>query len=531
LPLMTTSADGSYSIQSNNGDGSYIVTSYDSSGDVTTRNYSTTGVLTSDNWTKSDGTYGNDVYHADGSKVSDIYLTDGSWYQTTTNAVGDIDQIHYAADGSEISEVIQKTDGSTVDTHYNSDGTYYILSNDGKGNISESKYSAAGVLTTVIWQKADGSYGSYDVLNMRNPIYTTEIIQNEGTTYNPDGSYFTYTTYFETSNNTNFTRSYFYTADGVYTGSSATTLDANPGDVQTSYTNASGRGTSFWAKSNGTSGIDVLNKDGSKTGQANYLDGSYSTYTDTGLISYTYETVTTTNYTAAGVETGYNTQYTDLYPYYGNKSVDTYYYTPDGTQTGSVNYLDFYDATKGSEIAETKVYSSKEVSDNWYDIAGGSAGTTLYNPDSSYDSISINSNALLENDLSATYKTQDALGNYSTITCSTTGVVTAVRAQNADGTYSITTNDQHGNITQTAYSTANVMTRVDWQKQDGAHGNYSPTGGTSYNADGTYATFTISLDATGVTTISTTYYSAEGVETGTSITTSKSYINGVPVIS
>lgn len=297
--LTTFHADGSYSAYTNDG-----------SGDTSTTNYSAAGVMLSESWTSANGMSGSDTFNANGSSYGMTTNADGSYSDYTNDGAGDLFTTNYSTAGVKLGDNWTNSNGTSGSDSFNADGSsigmtvnidrsYSVYSNDGAGDLLTTNYSAASVELSDTWTRSNGTSGS-DTFNADG--------SSTGETTNADGSYSDYTN------------------DGI-------------GDLFTINYSATGvKLSDSWTNSNGTSGGDAFNGDGSL---------NHSIITD-----------------AAG-------DVTQLFYGTGNVLTSSYTYTTDNTATWA------YFAADGSKL-----------NDSWTK-ADGSSGTDVFNPDGSIASSTV----------------------------------------------------------------------------------------------------------------------------------------------
>jgi hypothetical protein len=261
----TYNPNGSSSGESINADGSLSAYFDDGQGNKKTTYYNAQGIATSDSWTKADGSSGTDTFNADGSSSGTVTNTDGSYSTYTNDGQSNIATILYSSAGNKTGDSSSKSDGSSDSDSYNADGSYSNYVNDGGGNSVTTNYDTAGKEISDSWKKSNGTSGS-DTFNADN--------SSSGITTNTDGSFDTYTNDGQGNVVTDV-----YSANGVLQsqtgGTPSVTVTAPDGSYTTSIVDGKGNGTLFeydatgvltgdaWTKSDGSSGSDIYNADGS----------------------------------------------------------------------------------------------------------------------------------------------------------------------------------------------------------------------------------------------------------------------------
>ena len=207
-----------------------------------------------------------------------------------------------------------------------------------------------------------------------------------------------------------------YDANGSPTGSSVRTEDEN-GSITTFYAGENGTGAKrgdTWTTIRGGHGSDTFNADGSSTGIAYYLDGTYAIYNDDG-----HGHVLTTTYDANGrailLDDGAGT-----YP----NSTDTYF--SDGSHRVTAEYA------PGVTTSTLFAANGTKVSESWTQ-ADGSHGVQTFWSDGSSDGVIYRSDG--------SYATVHEDGRRQTLVKDYTprGVLTGTAITEVDGLNSITT--------------------------------------------------------------------------------------------
>jgi len=539
-----TDITGDYSIgQFQFADGSQGAYVNDGQGNVSLNAVDANGVLRGDFWQSSDGSYGNDTYNADGSSCSTYHYPDGSYYTDTTDSQGNFDELHYNANGVKVSDSWSKSDGSNGDDVFNADGSSAgssydtngqinsSYSNDGHGKISTTHFDRSGTGTSDSWIKADGSFGS---------DHFDQYGQGNGSANHPDGSFdiVTYSNYY-------YSYTVHYNQHATKLGATSFTNDGN-GNTLTGYFNAAGVELSdSWTNSDGTSGTDTFNADGSYSSIVNDGHGLITTTnydvkgndtwtrSDGSFGSDTFNTdgtrvsiandghglITTTNYEVFGNDTWTKSD--------GSSGTDTL--NADGTHTRIVN--------DGHGLATTTQYdiNGAKLSDTWSKIGGsygsdvfnadGSSSGTAYNADNSYNNyVNDGQGNVMTNYYDASGRnTGDAWrsgdGTHGTDSYSLDGSSSSI-GYNSDGSYYSGTDDGKGNYNELDYNASGVKVGDSWTKADGTYGSdiFNANGsssGTAYNADNSYNSYV--NDGRG--NVTTTYFDLGGIEIGYTIAT------------
>jgi YD repeat-containing protein len=420
-----------------------VVATPDASGNVVTANYDAAGKLTSYVSMSSDDK--NDtsiaVYTAGGIKTAEeTFNSTGSLVATT-----------------------RSQDGTSTTTTRNADRSYTVTMDDGRGTVTTTNYSAQDIKLSDSWRRADGSYGT-DTFNTDGT--------SSGTAAYADGTSSSYVRNIQGQTTTNH-----FAADGK-TLVGSTVVASSGGNVETDTYDASGAKVSdVWSKTDGTSGSDHYQ-----------MDGSHTATVDDG-----YGGSTTVQYDAKGVKTGDSWTKAD-----GTSGNDAFY--ADGSYSSTVK-------DKSGNVA-TIQYNVQGIKtgDAWTKV-DGTSGSDVYQADGSY---------------SSTIK--DAKGNVTTTMFNVTGVKTGDTwtktdgtsgsdAYNIDGSYSNTVKDANGNVTTTMFSKAGIKTGDSWSKVDGSSGTDTLNSdgssvSTAKNADGTSINTT--KDAFGNTV--TTNFNQQGVK-------------------
>ncbi|MDO8262337.1 MAG: putative Ig domain-containing protein [Gallionella sp.] len=128
-------------------------------------------------------------------RIAQFRFADGSQGSYTNDGLGNANMEAYDANGNLVGGFWQnsngnygnntyRADGSSSGKTCNPDGSYYTYTDDGYGTYNELDYGADGRLTGDYWERADGSNGE-DTFNADGT--------SNGTTYNPDYSFSSYT--------------------------------------------------------------------------------------------------------------------------------------------------------------------------------------------------------------------------------------------------------------------------------------------------------------------------------------------------
>ena len=375
------------------------------------------------------------------------------------------------------------------------------------------------------FQFANGAVLTFDQLMAQATPYTGST---NLTSYNPDGSYSSYT------------------------------QDALGNTIAVNYESNGNKLSDNWTHADGTFGNDNFNADGSSSGTNYNLDGSHSNYTNDG-----HGDITTTNYDGYGNELGYSIAVND-----GQETITTTSYDPYGNELGystavnngqgtiTTTSYDPYGNLQGSSVltndgqgdTSTTTYdaSGNKLGDSWtkanvsygsdtFNADGSSSGTT-YNPDGSYNSYTNDGHG------DTTTTNYDAYGNelgYSNAVNDGHGNVTTQyydANSNLLGS-NVSTNDGLGDTSSTNYDASGNKQNDSWTKANGSYGSdtFNSDGtsfGASHNIDGSYSNYT--NDGHG--DLTTTSYDASGHELGYSIavnngqgniTTTNYDVNGV----
>lgn len=230
---VTFNPDGSSSGSATEPDSSNLIYSADGQGNTLIQQWSSQWQLTGDVWSHQDGSHGTDSFNADGSSTGEGFYTDGRYSHSTNDGFGNITTELFSVAGVHIGEDWSKGDGTHGSTTFNADGsstgtvvsvddTYSTFVNDGSGNIHSLFFSADGTQIAHGTTNPDGS----------------------GARFNNDGTY-----------------SYF--------------ANDGHGNADTEYFSAAGALTqATWTEAGGVSGTDVVNADGSSSGNWSSIYGS-----------------------------------------------------------------------------------------------------------------------------------------------------------------------------------------------------------------------------------------------------------------
>jgi Ca2+-binding RTX toxin-like protein len=211
---------------------------------IVTGTYDSAGLLTGYGTVAADG-QGNSVvtiYDEQGRKLRDNLLQPNGVEQST----------------------IYNVDGSNLATTYALDGSFHSLAHNTAGELVTTQFSADGVKLSDTWTKPDGSDGS-------DTFHTDGTAS--GTAHYADGTRSTSVT---AADGTLTTR--HYAADGAITGSSVMTRDSSE-TVITQYDVQGKPLRDSWVGTDGSSGTDVWNTDGTVTRSRTNADGSVTVQT------------------------------------------------------------------------------------------------------------------------------------------------------------------------------------------------------------------------------------------------------------
>ena len=548
-------SDGSSWGSNVNADGTSTSYSLDGQGGIALQYFDAHANLTGQSWQRPDGSHGTSIVAADGSTTTTINNADGTSSQSTTDSQGNGSTSYYTFGSLTGTRTVSVSGGPSGSTYTTTDN-----------------YSASGVLvsknmvvassngdSTTDYEDTNGtSLGSTTVTNNNDGSFTTSHFNASGQltgssvqATNGDGS-ITTTVYDANGNVTGsslavsegagLTSTTLYGATGTKIGTSITVSDASGDSYTTAYNPTGTKTGDSWKNTDGTSGTETLNPNGSsefvitnadgsyrdvsidgagnsvatlysaagqKTGQITQnadgsrasetfnadgssftlvtnADGSYSDVTNNGL-----GTITTISYTAAGVEAEYSQSLPD-----GSSS--SYLYNTSGQSGaggGEPQTITTSDGL-GDTISKTYDSSGVEISDVWTD-ADHSFGSDTFNADGS------SSGAATNADGTSSRYVEDVLGNKVTTYFDAHGNKTGDSIVNADGStetdtfnangsssgttvavdlsYSSYTNDGHGNITVSYFDPYGDETNDTWQKADGSHGSdiFNPDGSSS----------------------------------------------------
>jgi hypothetical protein len=265
-----------------------------------------------------------------------------------------------------------------------------------------------------------------------------------------------------------------YDAVAVGTGHATVTVNEFNGDSTTTYYQQGARLSDAWIQTDGSSGSDTYN-----------ADGSYTSIANDGLGD-----VTTTQYNAQGAKTSDSWLKTD-----GSNGSDRF--NSDESYVGTVN-----DAQGDTTVTQ---YSTAGValSDTWTKVDGGH-GSDIFNSDGS-----------------STGMTISADGTFSTYANNGQGLLTtdnfdlsgALSGSNTRAT------DRQGDVLTTYYGADGSELSDAWTKVDGSHGSDTfnsdgSSSGVAYQQNGSYSTYT--NDGRG--DLSTLMFNAEGTKTADAFT-------------
>ncbi len=261
-----------------------------------------------------------------------------------------------------------------------------------------------------------------------------------------------------------------YDAVAVGTGHATVTVNEFGGDSTTTDYQQGARLSDTWTHTDGSSGKDTYNADGSYTGIAN--DGLGD--------------VTTTQYNAQGAKTSDSWLKTD-----GSNGSDRF--NSDGSYVSTVN-----DAQGDTTVTQ---YSTAGVrlSDTWTTV-DGSHGSDVFNSDGSILGTTVNADGTF-----ATY-VNNGQGLLTTDNFNSSGALTGSNTR---------ATDSQGDVLTTYYGASGSKLSDTWTKVDGAHGSDTfnsdgSSSGVAYQQNGSYSTYT--NDGRGdLTTIT---FNAQGTKTG-----------------
>lgn len=250
-----------------------------------------------------------------------------------------------AHDGTQVSASLNSmTDSYQVTSRY-IDGTYSVVTSDAQGGYFARNYDVTGALVSDQWQAANGDVG-------------TDTFQ----------------------------------ADGSTDSSSTLHLSGNVVESVTTVTQADTSYLRNWTKTDGSSGTDIHNADGTGSGTAQFADETYNTYTATAQ-----GVITALNFDASGAEVNYSIASSDsagnwlqtTYDLNGIKLSDRWTHA-DGTSGSDVFNVDGSVETKTSRTnaqgvaitADKLVQPDSSFVQTWYG-SDGSTGTDIGNADGS----------------------------------------------------------------------------------------------------------------------------------------------------
>jgi Ca2+-binding RTX toxin-like protein len=295
-------------VERTDGQGDSITSRYDAAGavlDYTTRQVTGTNQITTTTYNAqnactgiqiaiihSDGTAETDYYDGNGQFTSSVlakadssgnintafYDASGNLTRYTTSAIdgsGNVLVNTYGAQGVLQSSDVLQTSGTQVSTSYGTDGSSIKTTTDLDGSFSVAARSASGDLVTTrnsaqgdklsdIWSRADGTSGA--------------------DTFNPDGTstgtvlYVDGTTATSVTDDTGQVTTTHFSSTHTLIGSTITAHTA--AETITREFDANGKPVSdTWVKSDGSSGSDIWNGDGTVTQSRVNADGSHITFT------------------------------------------------------------------------------------------------------------------------------------------------------------------------------------------------------------------------------------------------------------
>ncbi|WP_425219795.1 beta strand repeat-containing protein [Ralstonia solanacearum] len=227
--------------------------------------------------TNADGMTQTDVLHDQNGNtisstfnVSDPNNPSASTLQTTAvDQAGDVITTHYqwtdanageivtsswtTQDGTQVSMLLDSTTDAYQATSRYTDGTYSIVTSDAQGGYFDRDYDALGNLVSDQWLADNGDTGT-DIRHANGSVDSVAT---------------------------------YHLANGIV-------------ESTTTVTQADGSYQRTWTKTDGSSGTDIRNADGTGFGTAQFADGTYNTYTRTAQ-----GVVTTLNYDASGNQVSY----------------------------------------------------------------------------------------------------------------------------------------------------------------------------------------------------------------------------------
>jgi Ca2+-binding RTX toxin-like protein len=497
--------DGSSSGTITYASGGYVTTLLDGQGNVTTDYFTKGGILYADSWVHSDGTSGTQtlvqngvtlipnspsLYDVPVAQFSLLRNSDGSYVTTTTDATDQIATTSYNADGA----IASTSTIQGVGHDFPTDNLRIVSSPDG---MNQSAYDADNHL---VWTLSQGSDGSYTQVNFHagGGVTFTKVFHANQTA----------DTYWRCT--TNLTHSTF-NSNQQLTGDN-------------------------WSVTDGASGSDTINPNGSLSGTIFHADGTSSTVglstsgqltienrnSSNVLISQDWwdpdNTHGVTLYNSDGSSKAYLyqtnglLQETDYAPDGGivtrQTSLAALVASPDGSQLGSINNSDgtksinYVDSNgdasifvmSGGQLQGTQHVGSDSHSDFGVVLPDGTPSTSPYN---GYTLVTTSGGTQYVYYTNGSIVTGDnwtaADGTYGSDIVNLDGSRSGA-SYSTDGSYQDYTDDGHGNLTTTYYAAGGAVIGDLWQFADSSHGGdaYNADGSSSgsiYAANGTYTLF------------------------------------------
>ncbi|WP_440534475.1 hypothetical protein [Variovorax sp. YR566] len=496
----TYNSDGSSTGTINYAGGGYATYMEDSQGNVTTDYYTSSGNLYAAGWVHADGSSGTetifsngqtDTPHGSGSNFSvpqSDYITlinpDGS-YWTRSNDVQDT--LHTTVvDAQGVASAQTDTTGDGVDYDRASNTSSVVTLNG--GSITNFR-DGQGHLTHDSWTATDGTSGT-------DTYYASGAIS--GKTTHTDGSSDTYALY-QTPGG----------AASTFNASSLVNISVlGELDLTRDHFNADGTlASDTWTSSDGASGQDSFDTDGSGTGSVTHADGSASTVTLDASGG-----ITIDNRSGDGSLTSQDWWQAD-----GTRGIKTY--NADGVLSTS------YDYQLNGKVLVTQWAADGTAEEQQTEFAGslfsldGSGFGKIVNSDGSY---SVNYNDANGDALIFKYGTAGQLQGTDHVSASRE-TTSEFNGTFADGSaWSSPYNPMTPVVTQadgtqyTYYTDTNGrVTGDDWVKLDGSQGS------DTFYADGSSRSETFNVDGTSITiaddgkeNITNVFFGADGAETG-----------------
>lgn len=356
--------------------------------------------------TNADGMTQTDVLHDQNGNtisstfnVSDPNNPSASTLQTTAvDQAGDVITTHYqwtdanageivtsswtTQDGTQVSMLLDSTTDAYQATSRYTDGTYSIVTSDAQGGYFDRDYDALGNLVSDQWLADNGDTGT-DIRHANGSVDSVAT---------------------------------YHLANGIV-------------ESTTTVTQADGSYQRTWTKTDGSSGTDIRNADGTGFGTAQFADGTYNTYTRTAQ-----GVVTTLNYDASGNQVSYAVS-----------SVDS----------------------TGQWLQTTYDLNGVRLRDQWI-RADGTTGSDVFNTDGTVETktswtnaqgIAIQADKVTQPDGSFVQTWSGSDGSTGTDIGNADGSVTGTSASptGGHGTY---TNDGHGNALYDFTATADGQTVI-----------------------------------------------------------------------